>query len=351
MGKPSKPYPTFPLTPHATGQWCKKIRGRQYYFGTDWQEALVKYENLLDEPEQQVDDSGPIRLGDLLNLFLAWKRDQRDQRRRTKHVYDNYVRLCRQVLEAVDRNRVVDHLKPEDFREIRKHIGKGIAPTTLSLRMAQLRHIFSWAYKTERHVERPVHVGDGLDRPEAIILRKHKASQQNEILEASELLGFVHNANPQTRAIILLAVNCGFNPVDIAELLHDHIQGEWVRGYPRKKTAVNRKCWLWPETLEAVNEVIAEKPPYVFRRHEAPLSRYKVYHSFKAISGDRATFKDLRTLHRTIADEAGDQRAADCIMGHLPPHISNDYVRRVSDERVKKVSGHVRAWLFGGADK
>jgi len=33
----------FPLTLHKTGQFCKKIRGKLYYFGTDKKLALQRY--------------------------------------------------------------------------------------------------------------------------------------------------------------------------------------------------------------------------------------------------------------------------------------------------------------------
>ena len=33
----------FPPTLHPTGQYCKKIRGRIYYFGKDKQETLRRY--------------------------------------------------------------------------------------------------------------------------------------------------------------------------------------------------------------------------------------------------------------------------------------------------------------------
>jgi hypothetical protein len=43
-----KPYPAFPLTRHPSGQFCKKIRGKLFYFGSvaDSEAALERYHRL-----------------------------------------------------------------------------------------------------------------------------------------------------------------------------------------------------------------------------------------------------------------------------------------------------------------
>src|SRR5262245_27855278 len=60
-------------------------------------------------------------------------------------------------------------------------------------------------------------------------------------------------------------------------------------------------------------------------------------------------FYVLRHAHRTVADEARDQPAADHLMGHESAHMSTLCREKISDKRLKAVVNHVHAWLFAGA--
>src|SRR3954463_6857380 len=80
-GKPSnpkKPYPEFPLFPHATGRWAKKIRGQMVYFGplSDPDGALDKYlaeKDALHAGRKPREVSAGVTVKELCNQFLNAK--------------------------------------------------------------------------------------------------------------------------------------------------------------------------------------------------------------------------------------------------------------------------------------
>src|SRR5205085_4235554 len=78
-GKPAKPYPDFPLFPHATKRWAKKIRGQMVYFGP-WDDpdgALEKYNQQKDDlhagREPRATDRHEATVKQVVNEFLADK--------------------------------------------------------------------------------------------------------------------------------------------------------------------------------------------------------------------------------------------------------------------------------------
>jgi hypothetical protein len=97
--KPAKPYPDFPLFPHATRRWAKKIRGKMHYFGPwdDADGALKKYQEQRDDlhagrtPRVQADG---FTVRDLLNHFLTSKRHLLDTREITNRTFLDYHGTC-----------------------------------------------------------------------------------------------------------------------------------------------------------------------------------------------------------------------------------------------------------------
>ena len=69
----------FPLTRHPTGQYCKKIKRRMHYFGSDKKEALHKYLEqaaFLHNGKAKIlkTTNGDMTLKGLFNMYLKHPR-------------------------------------------------------------------------------------------------------------------------------------------------------------------------------------------------------------------------------------------------------------------------------------
>jgi integrase len=238
-------------------------------------------------------------------------------------------------------------------------------PTTLGNTIQRIRVLFKFA-SDNGLAPRAVVYGQGFKRPSKKTLRLHRAAQGAKLFTAEEIRRLLDAAGPPMRAMILLGVNCGYGNHDCGTLRESSVDLEagWV-DFPRPKTGIPRRCPLWPETAAALGEALAKRREpkagedaglvFVTRYGRswakdiaAVTKEMKKLLNKLGIGGRRGlNFYGLRHTFRTVADESRDQAACDHIMGHESPHMSTVYRERISDERLKAVTDHVRAWLFG----
>jgi integrase len=389
---PGKPYPSFPLTPHASGQFCKKIRGKVHYFGSvaDPDAALKRYhqhcEALHSGKATRVERTTELTVADLANRFLAAKDERRELGELSPAAFVEYHRDCERFVGFFGRERAVLSITREDLADLRKHLAKGVNAVTLSNRIGAVRSILKYAYDEEL-IDRPVRFGVELKRPEQRLIRRCRAQAGRRHFLAAEIRGMLKHARPVTKAMILLGINCGLGNTDVANLPASCVDLErgWL-DYARGKTGVERRCPLWPETVVAINEFRAAdaasrmksgatrvesaegllfatrgglpqvREEYVptkagrptIVRHDALASSIQRLMAKADIRVRGLGFYGLRNALETIGAETGNQVAVDHIMGHAP-HSSDMgavYRRHVAEKALRQVTDHVHDWLF-----
>jgi integrase len=383
-----KPHKDFPLFPHATRRWAKKIRGKLYYFGStvsdpSGDEALKKY---LDQKDDLHAGRRPrlpgdgLTVRDLVNRFLTTKKRALEAGELSMPSWADYYAACERLVKVFDAGRLVEDLRPEDFEKLRVGFAKSWGLVRIGNEVNRVRIIFNYAFKNGL-IDKPVLFGEFFKRPNRRTIRKDRAAKGLRMFEAAELRAMLKAANMPLKAMLLLGANCGFGNNDCGMLPKGALdlgQG-WVN-FPRPKTGIERRCPLWPETVQALREWLAMRPEPAKQEHaelvfltarggswakqgyfddngkpknisDNPISKEtaKLLKELE-INGHRS-FYALRHTLETIGGEAKDQVAVDSIMGHAREDMATVYRERVSDERLKAVTDHVRAWLFGPAKK
>ncbi len=387
--RPNKPYPDFPLYPHPLGYWSKKINGTIHHFGRwgrmvkgkvvrldgdTWKDALEQYKQQADDlhagrtPRAKSDG---LTVADLCNHFLTAKLRQLEAGELGKRSFGDYKAETDRLVATFGKDRRIDDLAASDFETLRADMAKTWGPVRLGAEIQRVRTIFKYGYEAGL-IDKPVRFGPQFVKPSAGVMRRHRAKTGAKMLEADELRQLLGAAGQPMKAMILLGLNAGFGNTDVAELPLAAVDLEAAMiDFPRPKTGIPRRSPLWPETVSALREAIAQRPPpkvpdaidRVFvNQRGAPVVCIRENNRtdgvgvqfgalLKKAGLHRAGvgFYTLRHVFRTVADAARDPVAIDLIMGHTDPSMGGHYRERIEDSRLLAVAEHVRAWLFGEA--
>ena len=368
--KPAKPNPAFPLFPHATGRWCKKILGKLHYFGP-WDDPDAALQRYLDQKDALHAGLTPADTRDRLTVFLLCAKFLTSKKREmadgeiSSRTFAEYAALGKRLLKVLGKDRLVVDLRPDDFGKLRRVMARTWGPVRLKAEIVRTRVPFNWAYKNGL-IDRPMVFGEMFKAPKKKTLRQHRAAQGPKMFEAEEVRRMLDAAGQPLKTMILLGVNCGFGNSDLATLPLTALDLEhgWIN-YPRPKTGIARRGPLWTETAAALREWLTMRPKptndgdgnKVFitrwgasweKDFAAVTKETRKLLNRLGISGHR-NFYALRHTFQTIADDARDFVATRSIMGHASNDIADDYREKVNDDRLRAVAEHVRGWLFGQA--
>jgi len=399
--KPAKPYPSFPLTPHNNGQWCKKVRGKVYFFGV-WEDPDAALQNYLRQapdlhagrqPRSSTLSEDRPTVKQVCNHYLTYQL----RRSQAGEIGHRWFEDCRTVLESlasfVGPGRLALDLSPDDFLRYRQKLArtglggrKPLGVHALTRAITVVRGVFKYAYEMNL-IDRPIRYGRAFDRPSSTLKRKSRRAAElangKRLFQADEIQALLKAAQGPLRALILLGINGGFGNTDCAALPISAV--DWTRGvieFDRPKTGAERLVPLWPETLQALKEVLATRPKLADKEVEGLLfltpsgKAWVRQHVHRGDDGGVAKvvhvdtvgeqfnillwkldlkrrgigFYTLRHTFRTWADEVRDQHAIHRIMGHTIPGMSGIYVEEISLDRLRAVVEHVRDKLFSSAD-
>jgi integrase len=383
--RPTKPRPDFPLFPHATGRWAKKIRGKFHYFGKtandpQGEAAMLKW---LDEKDSLLAGRMPrpkvngVTVRDLANRYLSAKKGLLESEELTPATFGEMWKCCDRIGKAFGWDRLVTDIVAADFDGFRRRLAKGWGAERLAVDINRVRSIFKFAVDSGL-IDNPIRYGPTFRPPSARVLRVERAKRAPRMFEASELRRMLDAAEQPLKAMLLLGLNCGYGNTDLANLPTKalDLEREWV-SFARGKTGIARRCPLWPETVAALREAIAVRPQpkdqgdrgLVFltatgRRWVRVAVSEGEHGRLKASGKDEITkamhdllkalglhrrglgFYALRHTFETIGGDSRDQVAVDAIMGHARDDMASVYRERIDDARLVAVVEHVRKWLF-----
>ncbi len=184
---------------------------------------------------------------------------------------------------------------------------------SLGNEVQRVRVVFKYAYDAGL-IDRPIRYGPTFKRPSKKTLRLERNRKQREngkrMFDATEQRTIIDAAEQPLKAMILLGINCGFGNSDVGNLPMDalDLDGGWI-DYPRPKTGIDRRCPLWPETVNAFGlaEAIDQRTPPHDSTNADLVFITKYGQPWAKDTSDNPVSKEMRKLLKDIDEAAADE--------------------------------------------
>jgi len=348
----------FPLTLHPTGQYCKKIRGKIYYFGSDRRQALQNYLDQAtflhgyDSSLQKSADSN-MTLKQLCDMYLKYQHTKLQANNLSARHYNDQIGGLNKLMDFLGQNckiKDISTLSLQNYkRNLQKHYG---SVSRLNLHISIMKAIFHWARKND--ILRNIPNIDAVSRGKVI----HQDRFTFDSAQIHRLLVF---SDIKMKAMIWLGLNCGFGCTDCAYLKWTDL--DLVNGrvkLPRRKTGICRDLPLWPETVKALQKIPrtgnlvfynSRGNPYMQTILKTDIDGNEKYIITNMITTTFSRlikktglnvpkgtgFYSLRRTSATIAARSGDPFAVQRLLGHADLTMATRYVQDVSSQTDKVI--------------
>jgi integrase len=203
--------------------------------------------------------SNAATLRDLVNHLLTAKKRRLDGGEMGKRAFSDYHAACRYLVEGLGVRRQITDLTSSDFGMFRAELAKTRGPVALGNQINRVRSIFKYGCDAGL-LDKPIRFGPEFVRPPMRAVRLAKQAKGARLFERTEIQALLKAASPALKAMILLGINCGLGNTDIAELPISAVNlKKGALEFPRPKTAILRRCMLWPETVQAIKAYMKER--------------------------------------------------------------------------------------------
>lgn len=389
MTKPNKPYDGYPLYAVDNGQWKIVRNKRAYYFGS-WhndrkgEHALLNWLARKDAIMAGVDkgqqDDAPtdngLTVAALVVRYLNERSRDVESRNLSPDSFRDYSFALNDFTKSLPLGaKVSPALRPLFGDYVRAMETRGCGPHAIKRHITIVKMMFRYAAGEGWCEAMPF--GRAFAAPatdtESVAQyhdRKGEVAKTERTITRKEVRKLLRAVRPDPRwkAIVLLLLNTGMNPAEIARVKWAEIDFESGRLSRRRgKTSKRLECYLWRRTRQALKAFVIPSEYLFVRKNGKPLvgsesmikGHVRVVHRWNKITKPfgqlltdigiaGVTPYTLRRTARTLAAHCRDDGAAKRMMGHALIGQDQAYVKgRFPMSRLKRIGLTIYHKLFG----